>query len=95
MATIQQAGRLNNLTLDTYPTIVRHLLPHATPSTLLALALINRRISEIAFPLLIVGPCLILRNEDDTIDVLQTLLTDTFLGRMVHELHIRCWDFEQ
>jgi len=66
--------------------IAAHLPLDATPSTLLALALTNRHISEFALPL--VNSRLVLKNETDAMLVLQKLLDNPLFGRIVRELHI-------
>ena len=84
MATAQ--GPLNDLAPEIYSIIAGHLPLYATPPTLLALALTNRRISEIVLPLLCSR--LILKNEKDAIRVLQKLVDNPSFGRVVRELHI-------
>ncbi|CAA7266339.1 unnamed protein product [Cyclocybe aegerita] len=81
-----QSSLLNDLLPEIFP-IVASLLPlHATPSTLLSLALVNKHISTIVLPL--VYSRLILKNEDDALKVIQKLLDEPELGKVVRELHI-------
>jgi len=77
---------LNDLLPEIFPIVAAHLPLSSTPSTLLALALTNHHLSEIVLPL--VYSRLILKNETDAIQVLQKLLADPSLGRVVRELHI-------
>ncbi|KAG6824596.1 hypothetical protein H0H92_006387 [Tricholoma furcatifolium] len=84
--TTKQGPFVELLPAEVYPLIVAHLPLYATPSTLLALALTNHRISEIVLPLL--HSCLILKNEGDALFILQKLSSDPDFGRLVRELHI-------
>jgi hypothetical protein len=79
-------GPLLDLLPEIYPIIAAHLPLHATPSTLLALALTNHDISKNALPL--VYSRLVLKNEDEAITVLQKLVDNPSLGRIARELHI-------
>ncbi|KAF8966811.1 hypothetical protein BDZ97DRAFT_603489 [Flammula alnicola] len=83
---VTQQGPLNELLPEIYPIIAAHLPLYATPSTLLALALTNHHISEFVLPL--VYSRLVLQNETDATLVLQKLLDNPPLGRIVRELHI-------
>lgn len=78
-------GSFAKLFPEIYPVIAAHLPLHATPSTLLSLALTSRGISHIVLPLL--HTRLILRNETDALFVLQKLESPS-LGLAVRELHI-------
>ncbi|KAJ3509938.1 hypothetical protein NLJ89_g4951 [Agrocybe chaxingu] len=81
-----QSSLLNDLLPEIFP-IVASLLPlHATPSTLLSLALVNKHTASIVLPL--VYSRLILKNEDDALKVIQKLLDEPELGKVVRELHI-------
>ncbi|KAG6824187.1 hypothetical protein H0H92_007745, partial [Tricholoma furcatifolium] len=84
--TTKQGPFVELLPAEVYPLIVAHLPLYATPSTLLALALTNHHISGIVLPLL--PSCLILKNEEDTLFILQKLSSDPDFGRLVRELHI-------
>ncbi|KAF9535012.1 hypothetical protein CPB83DRAFT_843334 [Crepidotus variabilis] len=77
---------LENLVPEIYPIIASHLPLHATPSTLLSLALINRYVHQIVMPIL--HSRLILKNESDAIAMLQKLAENPTFGRVVRELHI-------
>src|SRR6266545_1059200 len=81
-----QPSHLNHLPPEIYPNIAVHLPLYSTPSTLLALALVNRHHSEIVLPL--VYSRLILKNESDALKVIQRLLDRPELGKAVHEIHI-------
>jgi hypothetical protein len=77
---------LDDLPPEIFP-IIASLLPlHATPSTLLSLALVNHRISSIVLPIL--NSCLILKNENHALKFLQKLLDNPELGKVVREVHI-------
>lgn len=81
-----QSGPLNYLLPELFP-VVASLLPlHATPSTLLSLALVNHHISSIVLPLLY--SILILNNRNDALKVLQKLLHEPDLGKVVRQVHI-------
>ena len=79
-------GPLNDLIPEIYPIIATHLPLYVTPSTLLALALTNHHISEIALPL--VYSRVVLKNEWDATLVLQKLVDNPPVGLTIHELHI-------
>jgi hypothetical protein len=79
-------GPLNELIPEIYPIIAAHLPLYVTPSTLLALALTNHHISEIALPL--VYSQLVLKNELNATLVLQKLVDNPPVGLIIHELHI-------
>ncbi|KAF8963497.1 hypothetical protein BDZ97DRAFT_999356 [Flammula alnicola] len=71
---------------ELFPLIASHLPLHATPSTLLALALANHAFYDIVQPLLF--SCLVLKNENDALAVIERLLDDPQLGRNVRELYV-------
>lgn len=77
---------LVDLIPELYPIITSHLPVYITPSTLLALALVNRYISAIVLPLLY--SLLILKTEKDALVMIQRLLAEPDLGKHVQELHI-------
>lgn len=79
-------SQLDILLPEIYPIIAAHLPLYATPSTLLALALTNHHISEIALPLL--HSTVVLKNEKDATFVLQKLADDFVFGSAVRELHV-------
>ncbi|KDR68789.1 hypothetical protein GALMADRAFT_129137 [Galerina marginata CBS 339.88] len=79
---------LNDLLPELFPIIASHLPLHATPSTLLSLALVNQHVSEITLPL--VYSRLILKSEEDALRVIQKLLANAELGLAVREMHIIC-----
>ncbi|KAG6915215.1 hypothetical protein DXG01_012686 [Tephrocybe rancida] len=83
---VTDEGPLNSLLPEIYPIIIAHLPLYATPSTLLALALTNHHVSDIALPLLCSR--LVLKNEADALLLLQKLMDDPPFGRVVRELHI-------
>ena len=79
-------GPLSDLIPELYPVIAAHLPLYATPSTLLALALTNHHISEIALPL--VYSRVVVKNELNATLVLQKLVDNPSVGLIIHELHI-------
>ncbi|KAF9532549.1 hypothetical protein CPB83DRAFT_846963 [Crepidotus variabilis] len=66
--------------------IADHLPLHATPSTLLSLALTSRNISDAILPM--IHTRLVLKNETEAICVLQKIADDPSFGRGVRELHV-------
>ena len=78
-------ARLVDLVPELYPIIAFHLPLYITPSTLLALALVNRHISAIVLPLLYSR--LILKTEKDALVMIQRLLAEPELGKHVQEIH--------
>lgn len=83
---VSMSGPLNDLPSEIFP-VVASLLPlHATPSTLLSLALVNHHISSIVLPLLYSR--LILKNENHALKFLQKLLDEPEFGKVVREVHI-------
>jgi hypothetical protein len=71
---------------EIYPLVAAHLPLNQTPPTLLALALADHDIYATVHPLLYSR--LILKNESDALSVLQRLLVEPDLGRLVREIHI-------
>ncbi|KAF8908518.1 hypothetical protein CPB84DRAFT_161222 [Gymnopilus junonius] len=77
---------LFTLAPELFETIAEHLPLHCRSPSLLSLALTNHSYYDIVYSLLI--PCLMLRNEDDSINVLQRILPDKQFSRAVRQLHI-------
>ncbi|KDR76891.1 hypothetical protein GALMADRAFT_246000 [Galerina marginata CBS 339.88] len=71
---------------ELFAVFASHLPLHATPPTLLSLALVNRGLSGIALHL--IHSCIVLKSEGDAAKMIQRLLEDVSLGRTVQELHI-------
>lgn len=77
---------LEELPTDVFSHITRFFPLHAAPSTLLSLALVNRKFYEVCYPLLYSQ--VILRNEKDTQRTIFRILTEPVLGLRVKGLHI-------
>ncbi|KAJ3500893.1 hypothetical protein NLJ89_g9588 [Agrocybe chaxingu] len=73
---------------ELYPLIASHIPLHATPQTLLSLAITNRHLSEFILPL--VHQCLILRDENSIMKVLHKVSVDSAFSVRVRELHLIC-----
>jgi hypothetical protein len=77
---------VNNVPPEIFPIVASFLPLHATPSTLLSLALANRHIHSIILPILY--SCLILKNENHALKFLQKLLDEPEFGKVVREIYI-------
>lgn len=77
---------LSTLVPELFSIISDHIPLHARSPTLLSLALTNHDFFDIVYPLLC--SCLILKNENDAVIVLQRILSDTQFGQAVRQLHI-------
>ncbi|CAA7266331.1 unnamed protein product [Cyclocybe aegerita] len=77
-----------NLFPELYPLIASHIPLHATPQTLLSLAITNRHFSEFILPL--VHQCLILRDENSIMKILHKISVDSAFSVRVRELHLIC-----
>ncbi|CAA7267319.1 unnamed protein product [Cyclocybe aegerita] len=86
--TIAMSHSFENLFPELYPLIASHIPLHATPQTLLSLAITNRHFSEFILPL--VHQCLILRDEDSIMKALHKISVDSAFGIRVRELHLIC-----
>jgi len=86
---VSKAATFDSLTSlpELFPLIACHLPLYATPSTLLSLALTNRTFFDIVINVLY--SCVILRNEEDTINVIEKITDDPLLGKKIRELHIQ------